>query len=262
MCRKYHGQPITEGGFTMVELLIAMTMSAILIALIASSYWTQTRANRDQQLVLDMQQNLRSAMFYMQRDVMMAGYDADVDDSSVTPTITTAMADTITFTYNTNDPGNDRIDNDNDGNVDESDEQWASDGEDNDNDGTTDESDEEGVMTIQYSLYDSSADDDSLNDDLQREAGGQAIAGNIDNLEFFYTLADGSQTTGGTTGIGNPSSIRAIGISILARTNNEIKSSRPQVYEPLSHSLEATQWVYNDGFTRQMMKATVKCRNM
>ena len=70
------GSKGSKGGFTLVELLIAMLVSSIVVAAIYSVYQGQTKSHRTQQLVVEMQQNMRAAMFLLEREIRMAGYSA------------------------------------------------------------------------------------------------------------------------------------------------------------------------------------------
>jgi type IV pilus assembly protein PilW len=63
-------------GFTLIELLIAMVVSSIVMASIYSVYRAQTESHRTQQLVVQMQQNMRAAMYLLEREIRMAGYSA------------------------------------------------------------------------------------------------------------------------------------------------------------------------------------------
>jgi type IV pilus assembly protein PilW len=216
---------MTEQGFSLIELLIAMTIGLVMLALVAGAYWAQTKTGREQQMVVDMQQNMRTAMHLLKRDIKMAGYGMDMDS-----TFSAATSNTLSFSFVA-----DR------------------DGIDNDSDGATDENGE--TETIRYRLYDSAVDADAVSDDLQRQPGGSAIAGNIENLEFFYTLADGTRTTAP----GDFEDIRAVGISLLARTESPTRPPQNATYTPFS----GNSWgPYNDGFERQIVKAVVQCRNM
>lgn len=219
-------------GFTMVELMIALMLTGFVVAMISSAYFTQNASSREQQMIGEMQQNMRAAMFFMERDLMMAGYDADVDDTAVNPTFTNAQSNTVTFEYNADDDG---VDNDGVDGVDNPDE----------------------VETITYRLFDSAADADLLNDDLQRQGGGNAIAGNIDFLEFLYTQADGTQSTA-VTGQANLNRIVSVGVSMVIRTEDETHRSQQRSYTMLS----GAAWMSPaDGFVRQIVKNTVQCRN-
>lgn len=81
-----------NSGFTLVELMIAMAMAGIVAAAILMSFHSQQKTQVSQQLVVEMQQDLRAALYLMQQDVRMAGHDplwvdgnADgVDDNRLT----------------------------------------------------------------------------------------------------------------------------------------------------------------------------------
>src|SRR3989339_279506 len=64
-----------EMGFTLVELLVSMAIAGIVMASIYSSYYSQQKAYVIQEQVAGMQQNLRAAMYHLERDIRMAGYD-------------------------------------------------------------------------------------------------------------------------------------------------------------------------------------------
>ncbi|MCD6266685.1 MAG: prepilin-type N-terminal cleavage/methylation domain-containing protein, partial [Deltaproteobacteria bacterium] len=64
-----------ENGFTLVELLVAMAISVIVMASIGYVYYTQQKSYVAQEQISAMQQNLRAAMYYMEREIRMAGFD-------------------------------------------------------------------------------------------------------------------------------------------------------------------------------------------
>ena len=61
-------------GFTLIELLIAMVVASIIMAAIYTAYRSQAEAHRTQQLVVQMQQNMRAALYLLEREIRMAGY--------------------------------------------------------------------------------------------------------------------------------------------------------------------------------------------
>jgi len=61
-------------GFTLIELLIAMVVASIIMAAIYTAYRSQAQAHRTQQLVVQMQQNMRAALYLLEREIRMAGY--------------------------------------------------------------------------------------------------------------------------------------------------------------------------------------------
>ena len=64
-------------GFTLIELLIAVAISG----LVAGSIYTVFRSQHDsyvaQEQIVEIQQNIRAAMYMMAREIRMAGYDPD-----------------------------------------------------------------------------------------------------------------------------------------------------------------------------------------
>ncbi len=65
----------TENGFTLIELMVAIAMAAIVVGVIYSAYNVQTKIYTEQDKTAEMQQNIRAGMFYLQRETRMAGYN-------------------------------------------------------------------------------------------------------------------------------------------------------------------------------------------
>lgn len=86
----------SERGYTLVELLVAMAIFALVIASIYSSFASQNRIYHAQEKVVAIQQNVRAAMYVMERDLRMAGYDPE--RAGGTFGITACGPTTITFT--------------------------------------------------------------------------------------------------------------------------------------------------------------------
>jgi prepilin-type N-terminal cleavage/methylation domain-containing protein len=148
----------THTGFTLIETLIALAMSSVLLASMYSFYLSQKRAYDLREQVAEMQQNVRSGMALLAREIRMAGYNpAGMPGVGVVE----AGPQVLRITMDLN------------------------------NDGDTNDANED----VTYALYDSGSDGDL---DLGRKpAGGQNIpvAENIANLHFVYTLQDGSTTS-------------------------------------------------------------------
>jgi prepilin-type N-terminal cleavage/methylation domain-containing protein len=62
-----------EDGFTLIEVLVAMTLMLIVVAAVLSTLNDATHATEAVSLMADTQQNLRAGMNYMVRDLMQAG---------------------------------------------------------------------------------------------------------------------------------------------------------------------------------------------
>lgn len=66
---------IKSNGFTLIELLIVIAITAILGSLIAGTYNGLMKANTTQNVVSELQQNLRIGIGIMGNDIRMAGLD-------------------------------------------------------------------------------------------------------------------------------------------------------------------------------------------
>lgn len=79
----------------MVELLVVLAVSSIVMTLMYQTYRAQLKSHTTQQELVEMQQNLRAALYLMEREIRMAGY-APVG-GLFDPPITTAGIDDIAF---------------------------------------------------------------------------------------------------------------------------------------------------------------------
>lgn len=209
-----------ETGFTLVELLIALGISGVVIASIYTVFMAQQNSYYAQDQTAMMQQNIRGGLGLLVREARLAGFDPQ---GTAGASITTATNTTLRFTLDVNE----------DGDVDVGDP-----GED-----------------ISYYRY-QNADGIWC---LGRSVHGQppdAVAENIDQLEFYYTLNDGTQTLNP----GNLDNVRSVQISILARASiadSEYLNNRVYV------SAAGTNWpAANDNFRRRLLITSVQFRNM
>jgi len=218
-------------GFTLVELLIAMAITGIVAGAIFTAFQSQQKSYLIQDQGTEMQQNLRAGMDIMVREIRMAGYDPYGNSGAG---IVAATGNSISFTLVSD---NDTLDND--------------------NDTITDEIGE--LKTIKYDLYDAYTDGDN---DIGRQVGSssstkRAVAENIEEIEFFYTLADGTNATAPA----NPSEIRSVQITILARAGHpDPKFTNTKTY--YTTPLGVDWGPYDDSFRRRLLSTTVRCRNM
>ena len=228
-------------GFTLVEFMIAMVISGLIMAAVYSAYIVQQRTATAQDEVTVMQQNIRSAMVILCRDLRMVGYDptndagaelfanATFSNGGGLEEAVTSSAATIAFT----------ADLDGDGTIDKM-------VEDINGDGNNDMSEMEQVA---YRLNGTN---------LQRYATTtgaiewQTVAENIEFIEFSYLDEDGNVTA-------DFDKIRAVDVSILARAANpDQKFLNNGTYTMASG---VTQNV-NDHFRRRLSTTRVKLRNM
>lgn len=144
-------------GVTLIELMIAMTIFLLVLGGIYSTFQSQHKSYLMQEEVAAMQQNIRAAMFYITKEIRMAGCDPTGDAGAG---IVTANADSISFT-----------------------EDIRGDADGSDPDGATNDPNE----SISYAL--------SSNNLVRNTGGGnQVVAENIDALDFVYLDADGNTT--------------------------------------------------------------------
>ena len=153
---------ITNEGFTIVELLVAMAISGVIATAIFTTYNSQQKAYEITLETTALQQNIRATMYSIIRDIRMAGYDPLRTGNF---TFTNIDADTVTFTMDTDM----HIDNPPlpDGNVGASE-------------------------TITYSY---NAGNNTI--DLAKGGSTEPIALDITNLTFAFFKADGSPATVG-----------------------------------------------------------------
>lgn len=63
-----------HAGFTLVELMVAMAIATIVLASIYAAFNAQMRRYTTEQQVVEMQQNIRAAMYLLKKDIRLAGY--------------------------------------------------------------------------------------------------------------------------------------------------------------------------------------------
>ena len=144
-------------GLTLIELMIGMTIFLLVLGGIYSTFQSQHKSYLMQEEVAAMQQNIRAAMFYMTKEIRMAGCDPTGNAGAG---IVTANANSISFT-----------------------EDIRGDADGSDPDGATNDPNE----SIAYALS---------GNNLVRNTGGgnQVVAENIDALDFVYLDENGNST--------------------------------------------------------------------
>ena len=239
-------------GFTLVELMVAMAMASIVVAVIYTAYDVQTRIYTEQDRAAEMQQNLRAAMAFMQREARMAGYNPSggKDNScdaqtgapkKVAPGVHTATATSFGFSMDLNEDGDC---------------------------GDTGEN-------VTYSIY---TDGDGIQK-LGRAAPNvnQAIAEHVTNIDFVYLfpppkvgapIKDAPTQAPAATKLDD---IVSVQISLLARskqanlkaaTTSSYPVAMPDPYGKSTTVLTATWGPFTDSYKRQVLTASVNCRNM
>jgi type IV pilus assembly protein PilW len=218
-------------GFTLVELLVAMVVSLLALGAIYSTFLSQFKSYQIQEEVAAMQQNIRAAMYHMQREIRMAGYDPTGNSGSA---IMIANVAELQFT----------IDKNGDGDFTGISPAPANDPNEQIRYALTNDADEDGI-----------ADGSPCHLGRQTWSGGlQTVAENIDALNFVYLDANGNTTT-------TLDDIRSVEITIVARTGRSLKPS-PNNMVYYNQQDETILDAQNDKFSRKRLTAFINCRNL
>lgn len=99
---------VDRKGITLIELMVALVISGIVIGAVYRLFIAQTRAYGLQDQVVEIQQNVRSAMEVLLRDLRMAGCDDDntIGKPSLVPMVTPVASNAITVSYRYYDQNN------------------------------------------------------------------------------------------------------------------------------------------------------------
>lgn len=221
-------------GFSLIELMVVIALSSIVAAAIYSFYDYYQKTYIVQEGIVTMQQNLRSAMYCMENDIRMAGYNPRRTGS---PRMLEAKADRIRFSYTADE-----------------------DERDNDGDGVTDETGE--LEDVAYSIYTEDGIE-KLGRKITSQVNQMPVAENIDVLDFVYLDRDGDvlPDDDGDGNIDNISRIRSVQITIIAkagRSDTGYTDNKTYINQKGQEILPAP----NDHFRRRMMTSQVRCRNL
>jgi type IV pilus assembly protein PilW len=235
-------------GFTMVELLVAMVVSLLAMAAIYSTFLAQHRSYQVQEEAADMQQNIRTAMYYMQREIRMAGSDPFNTGNFG---ITAASQNSITFTEDISGPpvGIPAVPKP-DGLV---------------NDPTIVPNIPNEDITYALNGANLERTDNSLNNGL---GVTQVVAQNIDWIDFVY-LDNASPPNiipfvAGAVPAANISQIRSVEITIVARTNDPLLygTTNTNVYWNQQGTASWTPPAPGDNVSRRRLTTLINCRNL
>lgn len=229
-------------GFTLVELMITLAMSAIIVAAVYSAYIIQQKTYYTQGQVVEMQQNIRAGLELMSSEIRMAGYG-----SASCAQIVVANGSQLQFRMDLNNDG-DCIDTNEDVT-------FALAGVDADTNGVVDDIDtnNDGMVDAAVTL-------------TRRPGAGvaQTVSDGIQAIEFFYTLDNGAQTLLPTAA--QLDQIQTVQITMLAVANQrDPKYTNADTYAtgsgaqwtPLLFSGAAT----GDNFRRRLLTTSVNVRN-
>ena len=215
-------------GFSIVELLVAMVVALLALGAIYSTFLNQFKSYVVQEETAVMNQNLRIALFYMQREIRMAGCDPT---GNADARIITAGAISINFTEDVR------------GDFDES-----------DPDGDTNDANED----ITYCL--------KANNLVKNTGGGnQMVVQNIDALDFVYLDGSSPPNVLNPNGSSVPNEsldqIRTVEVTMVARTDRITLASKNNTayFNKRGREILAPQ---NDNFSRRCLMVRINCRNL
>jgi len=238
-------------GFTLTEVMVSLVAASIVTAGAYATFDYQHKSYQRQEQVADMQQNLRAGLYFMLREIRMAGYDPTLQAEA---TILKANRAELTFEA--------------DGNV----------------DGDIDDDTRE---IIRFALTkdadrDGIADSETCNlgreyirrrDGMETSAGLHSLARNLSALEFCYLLDNGTAMTT-VSDAEKRARIRGVIVSVLFRTARQIQEqpqsartyvpgSQDQTLTPDFSGTRSSVWgPFSDRYQRRLAITRVRCRNM
>lgn len=235
------------GGFTLVELMIAMVVSGIIMAAVMTLFVIHQRSYLVQDDVSEIQENLRGAMMVMTDEIRLAGCDPLETGG---PGIVTALPTQFNFTADLF--GNALDVNAADGDVLDAGENITY------GFNATDDLDVNGIADNNGAGdWSHPVTGTPLRRDGNNGGGAQPLALFIDALEFNYVLANGTTST--APSFADLNEIRMVQVSILARADNPSQGFvNTETYTTASGRVLDPP---NDAFRRRMMIVNIKLRN-
>ncbi len=226
-----------QQGFTLVELMITLAMSAIIVSAIYSAYIIQQKTYYTQGQVVEMQQNIRAGLELMSSEIRMAGYG-----SAGCAQIVVATGSQLQF----------RSDLNNDGDCDDTNEDvtYSLAGVDADSNGVVDDIDTDNDGMVDAAVT------------LTRTPGGggaQAVSDGIQAIEFYYTINDPGTPPTLMPTAAQLEQIQTVQITMLAvASQRDPKYTNADTYRTGSN---VTWGPFNDNFRRRILTSSVNVRN-
>jgi type II secretory pathway component PulJ len=242
-------------GFTVLEVIVAVMSSTVLMAGLYQIFHSYQFNYISQDNSIEMQQNLRSGIYLMTKDIRFSRYNPmqtedifefssnlesyDIFSDTKNPPIDyTQDTDRIAFYIDKNDDGAFQLDSD------------------PDNTDDTYDDGEEGEF-IAYRLKGSSLqrfNSEIFAADFNVANAWQSIATNVDALNFVFINDTGEPTT-------NPNEARVVQISLLVRSSKkDHEYTNRTIYENYQGE-EICDHCTNDNYHRRLIRMTVRIRN-
>lgn len=210
--------------------MITLVMAGILLAAVYSAYSLQKRTYYTQDQVVEMQQNIRSAVELMSKEIRVAKYDPT---GKAGASITTATATQFAFTADLNGDG-DFVH------------------------GADTDTNEKVAYCLKASGGGCDADGKADTGSTSVTRNGNAIADDIERIEFFYLFDDGTAPTSSPSAA-ELAHIRTVKITLLSvASKRDAKYTNSKKYITGSG---ATWSAGDDNFRRRLVVASVNIRN-
>lgn len=223
-------------GLTLLELMVAITIFSIATGAIYAAYQYQQNVYLTQEQIAELQQNARAGLLLLVRESRLAGYDPGERSKAG---IMSAGPGELVFTADRDSSGILR-----DGSAEQV--RFA----------LTNDADKDGIADGLPC---------ALGEEFNGTGGLHTVVPNVDALEFYYHLADGSATLTPPS----PDDIRSITVSLLVKTGGKMKGhTDTQHYFPASNPGQETGsgkkvWgPFHDNYQRRLLISEIKCRNM
>ncbi len=269
-------------GFTLIETMISLVIFGIVMMGIYQTYDSQQATYVKQQQVIDMQQNQRTAIYFLGQEIRMTGYDptgkADMIPDTTTINTPGLMVADIAELVMTQDLNADADITDDENEIlryallEECDE---------DRDGISDSITQGSTWVNNGNECSLIRENIVLDEDMEEESNGeQPVANDMDALEFLYVLDDGTVTPKPADDE-ERARVRSIIISTLVRSRNRIANYRnTNTYIPASNARDDDgEYVipdskllvdtrpgvwgpFGDSYRRNIYVTRLKCRNL
>jgi type IV pilus assembly protein PilW len=229
-----------DDGFTLVELLVAMVIAAVVLSGVYAAYRRQVASYVGQEQVVEMQQNLRNAMYYMQRSMRMSGFD---------PQNTGLMGFVANFDAPYDTLG---------ASTDASRVAFALD---NDEDGVRDANE---VELVAYRLNGDQLQKLTFDEGAPPAASWETVADNVDALDFVYLDGNAVPLAQPLTAAALDQ-IRSVQITLVARAGDNPPALGNPTTDNTVYRNQQGAVIFNgggDNFRRLSLTAQVNCRNI
>ena len=223
-----------QRGLTIIELLLYLTLSSLLIAGIYQTFATQQKSYVHQNTAAELQQNLRTGMYLMTKDIHSAGYNPARRNGIGFVTTFPAPNDKFTIDYATQ---NTII-------------AFTADANGN---GSIEPNDSE-MLAYRFNAADHTLERFKAANTV---AGGswEAIADHVEMVNFIALAQDGTVTT-------EAKKIRAVEIALLVRGHKPDPQFTTQEVYRNKQGVVLCQTCSGDHYHRRLLTTTAQARNL